>query len=55
VLAAAQALEGPEGRSALALGVAAATIPVALLAAGRRTAGRDPVRRRLGNPSESRP
>ena len=40
VLAAGQALEGPEGRSALALGVAAATIPAALLAAGRLTAGR---------------
>ena len=55
VLAAEQALEGPEGRSALALGVAAATIPVALLAAGRLTTGRNPVRRRLGGPSESRP
>jgi hypothetical protein len=46
VLAAGQALEGPEGRSALALGVAAATIPAALLAAGRLTAGRDADRRR---------
>jgi hypothetical protein len=47
VLAAGQALAGPEGRSALALGVAAATIPAALLAAGRLTAGRDLDRRRL--------
>ena len=47
VLAADQALEGPEGRSALALGVAAATIPAALLAAGRLTAGRGVHRRRF--------
>jgi hypothetical protein len=47
VLAAGQALEGPEGRSALALGVAAATIPAALLAAGRLTAGRAVDRRRF--------
>jgi hypothetical protein len=47
VLAAGQALAGPEGRSALALGVAAATIPAALMAAGRLTAGRDTGRRRL--------
>jgi hypothetical protein len=47
VLAADQALEGPEGRSALALGVAAATIPAALLAAGRLTAGRAFERPRL--------
>jgi len=47
VLAAGQALEGPEGRSALALGVAAATIPAALLAAGRLTAGRAVDRRRI--------
>ena len=45
-----QALEGPRGRSALALGVAAATIPAALLAAGRLNAGRAAVRRRLGAP-----
>jgi hypothetical protein len=47
VLAAGQALQGPEGRSALALGVAAATIPAALLAAGRLTAGRAVDRRRF--------
>jgi hypothetical protein len=47
VLAAGRALAGPEGRSALALGVAAATIPAALLAAGRLTAGRDTHRGRL--------
>jgi hypothetical protein len=46
VASAGRALEGPEGRSALALGVAAATIPAALLAAGRLTAGRAPARRR---------
>ena len=55
VLAAGQALEGPEGRSALALGVAAATIPAALLAAGRLTAGRDAARRRIGGAPGSRP
>jgi hypothetical protein len=47
VLGAGQALDGPEGRSALALGVAAATIPAALLAAGRLTAGRAVDRRRF--------
>ena len=54
VLTAGEALEGPEGRSALALGVAVATIPAALLAAGRLSAGRDAGRRRLGAPG-SRP
>jgi hypothetical protein len=54
VLAVGDALEGPEGRSALALGVAAATIPAALLAAGRLTAGRAAVRHRLGAAPGSR-